>query len=240
MMIDNRLLDFEKTVFNISKICDRRFGIGADGLICVENSDEADFRMVYFNSDGNESTFCGNGGRCVVVFAKQLGIIQNQTRFLAKDGMHEAEILGQEVRLRMIDVQEIRSLENGFDLFTGSPHFVCLEENIPGLDVKTKGAEIRYSEQYKKEGINVNFLEQKKDKILVRTYERGVEDETFSCGTGVTASALVAANLGLTSPIFVETPGGKLSVEFSRTGESSFINIFLKGPAELVFEGDWQ
>lgn len=237
VMVDNRNLVFDKSVFHVKKLCDRRFGIGADGLICIENASEADFRMVYFNSDGNESTFCGNGGRCVVAFAKQLGIIGDQTRFVAKDGIHEAQILGREVRLKMIDVAEIKTIENGYELFTGSPHFVALVENVLGLDVKAEGAVIRYSDSYAKEGINVNFMEQKKDRILVRTYERGVEDETYSCGTGVTASALVAATLGMTSPVAIETPGGKLSIEFTKLGESSFSDIYLKGPADLVFEG---
>ncbi len=236
-MIDNRDLSFDKSVFLINKLCDRRFGIGADGLICLENSNEADFQMVYFNSDGNESTFCGNGGRCMVAFAKKLSIIESRTRFMAKDGYHEAKVLGREVRLKMIDVPSIKIVNGGYELFTGSPHYVKAVESTYGLDVKSLGATVRYSEEYAFNGINVNFMEQKKDRILVRTYERGVEDETFSCGTGVTASALVAASLGMTSPIQVETPGGKLQVEFLKNGLDSFTEIFLQGPAELVFEG---
>ena len=237
VMIDNRDQSFKKSVFNISKICDRRFGIGADGLILIENDLETDFRMVYYNSDGNESTFCGNGGRCIVSFAKALQIIDKNARFIAKDGIHEAEILGREVRLKMRDVEDILSVDNGFELFTGSPHFVELTTNVLAVDVKRKGAEIRYSDRFKKEGINVNFVELKKDRIIVRTYERGVEDETFSCGTGVTASAMVAANQGLTSPIAIETPGGLLKVEFKRKSENAFQEIYLQGPAEMVFEG---
>jgi len=237
VMVDNRDLTFDKSVFAISKLCDRRFGIGADGLICLENSNEADFQMVYFNSDGNESTFCGNGGRCVVAFARQLAIIESKTIFKAKDGLHDAEIFGHEVRLKMTNVPEIKIQSDGFELFTGSPHFVKSVETVLGLNVKFLGSEIRNSEPYAKNGINVNFMEQKKDRILIRTFERGVEDETYSCGTGVTASALVAASLGMTSPIQVETPGGKLQVEFLKTDQHSFTEIFLKGPAEMVFEG---
>ena len=237
IMIDNRDLTFDKSLFAIHKLCDRRFGIGADGLICLENSPEADFQMVYFNSDGNESTFCGNGGRCVVAFARLLSIIKSQTTFKAKDGLHHAQVLGREVRLKMINVPEIKEHENGYELFTGSPHFVKAVETVSSLDVKTLGAAVRYSEPFSETGINVNFIEQKKDRILVRTYERGVEDETYSCGTGVTASALVAASLGMNSPVQVETPGGILKVEFIKTGEGSFSEIFLQGPAELVFEG---
>jgi len=237
IMIDNRDLRFDTSLFAIHKLCDRRFGIGADGLICLENSNEADFQMVYFNSDGNESTFCGNGGRCVVAFAKLLSIIESQTTFKAKDGFHEAKILGREVRLKMIDVPEIKVQNDGYELYTGSPHFVKPVETVLGLDVKFLGAAVRYSDQFAFTGINVNFMEQKKDRILVRTYERGVEDETYSCGTGVTASALVAASLGMTSPIQVETPGGILKVEFIKSGLNSYSEIYLQGPAELVFEG---
>lgn len=239
VMIDNRAGFPHASDSEIKKLCDRRFGIGADGLIYLEKSDVADFRMVYFNSDGLESTFCGNGGRCIAAFAKLLDVFEgNSTRFIAKDGLHEAEIKGENIRLKMRDVSEIQENELGHELFTGSPHLIVQVQNVDTVEVKTKGANIRYSERYQNEGINVNFIEQTGDEVWVRTYERGVEDETLSCGTGVTAAALVMGRLGMASPVAVETQGGKLMVEFSKQANGGFTEVFLIGPAEKVFEGE--
>lgn len=238
VMIDNRAGLPHSSESEIKRLCDRRFGIGGDGLIYLEKAEEADFRMVYFNSDGRESTFCGNGGRCIVAFAKLLGVFEGiKTQFLAKDGLHEAEIVGENIRLKMRNVDLVQQNEFGYELFTGSPHLVLVVENMDTIDVKTKGANIRYNDLYAREGINVNFIEQTGDEVWVRTYERGVEDETLSCGTGVTAAALVMGSLGLPSPVSVETPGGKLSVEFQSDGNQGFKEVFLIGPAEMVFEG---
>lgn len=238
VMVDNRSGSAHLSKPQIKQLCDRRFGIGADGLIYLEKSEEADFRMVYFNSDGRESTFCGNGGRCIVAFAKQHGVFEGgKTTFIAKDGLHEAKIVDGNIRLKMKDVNQIKQNEFGYELFTGSPHLVLSVENVDTVDVKTKGANIRYSDIYVKEGINVNFIEQTGNELRVRTYERGVEDETLSCGTGVTAAALVVGRMGSSSPVSIETPGGKLLVEFQSDGNGGFKEVFLIGPAEQVFEG---
>lgn len=240
VMIDNRNMDFPKKEETIRLLCDRRFGIGADGLILLEDSTETDFKMVYYNSDGRESTFCGNGGRCVASFARKLDLVQDQTQFEAKDGLHEASFHGDTVRLKMRDVKEVKRVLDGYELFTGSPHFVVFTDHVSQTDVPKEGRRIRTLDQYMPDGINVNFVEKQTDGIYVRTYERGVEDETLSCGTGVTASALVAAFDGYNSPVHVETPGGKLEVEFVRQSGFTYTDVFLKGPARFVFEGGFE
>lgn len=237
ILIDNRLKTISLQQDTIRLLCDRRFGIGGDGLILLEETPGFDFCMVYFNSDGRESTFCGNGGRCIASFAKLLGLADQQTRFIAKDGTHEASFLGPDVRLKMQDVKQINLVVPGFLLFTGSPHYVEFRENVSSLDVEKEGRAIRNQKLWKKEGINVNFIEKKKKSISVRTYERGVENETYSCGTGVTASALSSSLFGYTSPVQVETPGGTLQVEFQKSDDHSFTEIYLTGPATLVFQG---
>ena len=188
VMIDNRDLSFPKEQRLIEQICNRRFGVGGDGLILLEKDENTDFKMVYYNSDGNESTMCGNGGRCIVAFAHFLNIFQQKTTFTAVDGLHEAEINQGVVKLKMIDVENINTDGDCFVLNTGSPHFVKYVERVEVYNVYQNGYDIRNSANYKKEGINVNFVEQIRDnEIFVRTYERGVEAETLSCGTGVTA-----------------------------------------------------
>lgn len=238
ILIDNRKLQFVATEEQIKRLCHRRFGIGADGLICLEMTDDACFKMVYFNSDGKESTFCGNGGRCIVAFAHRLGIISaNATiAFLAKDGLHEAVISGNLVTLHMRNVATVLAQEKGYFLDTGSPHYVQFVESVDGLNVKELGEEIRYSERFREKGVNVNFVERIPAAIKVRTYERGVEDETFSCGTGVTASALVAGLHGYQSPVLVQTPGGNLEVRFQNE-DVGFSHIQLIGPTVCVFTG---
>lgn len=240
IMIDNRKMSFHKQEESIRLLCDRRFGIGADGLILLEESPETDFKMVYYNSDGRESTFCGNGGRCVASFARKLGLVQEKTQFEAKDGLHEATFHGDTVSLKMRDVTEVMSILDGYELFTGSPHFVVFTDHVSRTDVKKEGRRIRTMDHNMPDGINVNFVEKQTEGIFVRTYERGVEDETLSCGTGVTASALVAASNGYKSPVRVETPGGKLEVEFVQHSDESFTDVFLKGPARFVFEGHFE
>jgi len=244
VMIDNRTVIISKNDTKIIQgLCDRRFGIGADGLILLENSDdpEDDFKMVYFNADGNESSMCGNGGRCLVAFAKFLGIIENSARFTAIDGVHEAYIKEGIVSLKMQDVQEISENDDFIYLDTGSPHHVIFTKNVGVIDIQKEGAAIRYSERYKlNNGTNVNFVEPvSEDTFSVRTYERGVEDETLSCGTGVTAVALAAFRSSRTNSDKVKliTPGGELSVSFKRT-EAGFSDVWLSGPAQLVFKGE--
>jgi len=239
VMIDNRNGFFSPNALSIKRLCNRQFGIGADGLICLETAPDADFAMVYFNADGNESTFCGNGGRCIVAFATELGLVNTnqKARFRAKDGFHLAWWEGDFIALQMKNVDRVEQQGNDYILDTGSPHFVRFTNEVASLPVPTLGAEIRYNKQFENEGINVNFVQQKSGStIFVRTYERGVEDETLSCGTGVTASAIAAALKGMPSPIQVQTPGGDLQVSFLRE-ESGFENVVLTGPATLVFKG---
>ena len=240
VMIDNRALGLNADRTMIEKLCDRRFGIGADGLIYLQEKSGYDFEMVYFNSDGNESSMCGNGGRCLIQFAHHLGLISSHCKFLAIDGDHEGEILnGGIVSLKMKDVDAIENYNSDFVLNTGSPHYVQFVNGVQQIKIVEEAQKIRYSERFAKEGINVNFAEKKSaNEIFVRTYERGVEGETLSCGTGVVASSLAfAAKSGtLMNEVKIETPGGNLQVKFETLGRD-FRNIFLIGPAEKVFEG---
>jgi len=238
VIIDNRnnVFDAKRTDL-VASLCDRRFGIGADGLMLLENEAGFDFKMVYYNSDGNQSSMCGNGGRCLVAFAHFLGIFNDSCTFLAIDGPHEASVTNGIVSLKMIDVNDLENNTEFSWLNTGSPHYVKFVSSINDFDVFNEGKAIRYNERFKAEGTNVNFTEQiADDEIFVRTYERGVEDETYSCGTGVTAAALVASNSGLVSPIKIKTLGGNLSVSFEKT-DSGFKKIYLNGPAVQVFGG---
>jgi len=242
IMVDNRLFKIGKNdTKKIAHWCNRRFGIGADGFIMLENHPKCDFRMVYFNADGNESSMCGNGGRCITAFAKYLKIIDNQATFEAIDGLHEAKIdENAVVSLKMQDVASIK-IDNDFTfLDTGSPHHVKMSDNVANINVKLEGATIRYSDLYKTNGCNINFVEQlSNDKFKVRTYERGVEDETFSCGTGVTAVALAMHANKKTNEHKVEliTEGGNLQVQFEFTNYA-YRNIWLIGPAVQVFKGE--
>lgn len=237
VMIDNRDLSFNKNKNLIEKLCDRRFGIGGDGLILLEKDDKTDFKMVYYNSDGNESTMCGNGGRCLVAFAHFLGVFNQRCTFNAVDGLHEAEIKNGIVKLKMIDVETIGKDGGDFIMNTGSPHYVKFVEGIEDYKVYENGNKIRNSETYKKQGINVNFVEKHNSGIFVRTYERGVEDETYSCGTGVTASALSVMLENGAESVEVKTLGGDLKVYADKNG-TSFQNVWLEGPAEQVFQGE--
>lgn len=241
----------------IALLCDRHFGIGADGLILLQAHPEVDFEMVYFNADGRESTMCGNGGRCIAAFARHLGMHQDTLRFQAIDGLHEAILTttsnaGQEwVELKMQNVDGITSLENQngqppsppeYVLNTGSPHFVRFVDSVQGLDVRQMGAAVRYSDPFRLKGINVNFVETGAGGTLrIRTYERGVEDETLACGTGVTAAALAFAyRQGLASgniEVPVNALGGELLVRFAALGNGHYTDIWLCGPATRVFEG---
>ncbi len=242
VLIDNRKDQFPKedTDF-VAQICHRRFGVGADGLILLENHASADFKMVYYNSDGNLSSMCGNGGRCIVHFARFLGIVKDRTTFIAVDGMHEATVDNDSVSLKMADVKEVVASENSIFLNTGSPHHIQMVSGLEDYNVFSAGRDIR-ARMYGKEGANVNFVEQKEDaKFSVRTYERGVEDETLSCGTGVTAVALAMFETQRTShnKVILETPGGQLQVRFEKRG-NGFENIYLEGPATQVFKGIWK
>lgn len=236
VMIDDRQETFPVSQEYIEFLCHRRFGIGADGLILLRNDPEYDFRMVYFNADGREGSMCGNGGRCTVRFAEDLGVFKNETRFIAVDGEHTALTTPEEVYLKMGNVFDIEQQEKYTFMNTGSPHYVEIVENIEVFDVYQEGKNIRYADEWvKRGGTNVNFVEViDKDNISVRTYERGVEDETYSCGTGVTACS-IAMNLkyNMSSPIRVLTKGGNLRVAFNE----DFSDVHLIGPAKRVFEG---
>ena len=241
VMIDNRSEFFPKTdVKLINHLCDRRFGIGADGLILLENDSETDFKMVYYNSDGNQSSMCGNGGRCLVAFAKKLGVIENKATFMAIDGLHHATVSEDGwVALQMIDVSAIEVTSDYVFMNTGSPHHVAIVDDLTNYNIKEEGAKIRYGILYGTEGSNVNFVHQISDNIFaLRTYERGVEDETLSCGTGATAVAIAMNKLGKTNSnvIQLEVQGGKLEVSFDKN-EEKYTNVFLKGPAQFVFKG---
>ncbi|NRB59254.1 MAG: diaminopimelate epimerase [Winogradskyella sp.] len=241
IIVDNRSSQIDKNdTKRIAELCDRRFGIGADGFILLENDKNTDFRMVYFNSDGNESTMCGNGGRSIVAFAKDIGLIESEAEFLAIDGLHKAEINDGSVKLQMQDVDSIEAHKNHLFLDTGSPHHVEMVSNLSEFEVKTNGAKIRYNEPYGKAGSNVNFVEQiADDTFAVRTYERGVEDETLSCGTGVTAVALAMhkSEKSMANNITLQTQGGELSVKF-RKNDNGYEDIWLIGPAKFVFKGE--
>src|SRR5574343_837549 len=241
VILDNRNLEYSGlSTEQIKHLCDRRFGIGADGLMMLQNKEGFDFEMKYYNADGREGSMCGNGGRCMVRFAEHLGIHSDGCRYLAVDGPHEAEIdHHNRIRLKMIDVHEVTQHHGDFILNTGSPHYIRLVNDLDQLDVFEKGREVRYSPTFATEGINVNFIEEvDSDEIRIRTYERGVEDETLACGTGVTAAALVSYHneFGFNT-VKVHARGGRLAVEFDRVAEGRYENIWLCGPAEFVFAG---
>lgn len=240
VMIDNRGNVFNKNNIKlVQQLCDRKFGIGADGLILIENIEYLDFNMIYFNADGTQS-FCGNGSRCAVSFAKYLGIIDSQAMFLSTDGEHEAWISKNgEVSLKMHDVKAIEKGEEHYFINTGSPHYIKEVEALKDFDVFTEGKAIRNNDRFKTEGTNVNFVKLNKEDIEIRTYERGVEDETLSCGTGVTAAALAWADKYELAygKVPVATQGGELSIGFKRN-ETGFNDIWLIGPAVFVFKGE--
>ncbi len=243
ILVDNRrnIVDHQNPAL-ISCWCDRRFGIGGDGVMFLQNREGFDFEMVYYNADGQPSSMCGNGGRCIVAFAKHLGIIDTETTFLAVDGPHYAKISasGDWVSLQMIDVDTIDMDGEAYVLDTGSPHYIKLTSGLKGKDVYHDGYAIRNNDTYGAKGINVNFVEPDGSGYFVRTFERGVEDETYACGTGVTAVALAMAKHNkqvghLATPIKVL--GGDLNIRFNYDGKK-FTDIFLEGPAVKVFEGE--
>ncbi len=242
IIIDNRDLSFpyKNEHQMIEKLCDRRFGIGADGLILLENKEGYDFEMVYYNADGHLGSMCGNGGRCVVAFAHHIKIIDKTCEFLATDGPHKAEVVNPEwIRLQIKEVRDVEKGDDYYFLDTGSPHYVAFVDQLEGLDIVTEGRKIRYNDRFKAEGTNVNFIEKQADGIKIATYERGVENETLACGTGVTAAAIayyIQEGVQSSGPISVQAKGGELSVEFE-SSNGHFKEVWLNGPAELVFKG---
>ena len=236
--IKNEIVLSEELIF---KMCDRRTGIGADGLIILMHSDNHDFRMRYYNCDGKESTFCGNGGRCIAAFAHQQGIIKNEATYEAVDGIHKAKVTETSsneylVELTMRDILSYKLDDNSLLIDTGSPHYVKKVMNLVSMDVNAEGAKIRYDKNISSDGVNVDFLLNDNGNIHIRTYERGVENETLACGTGVTASAMAAALWYGGNNIDIYTQIAKLNVRFDKD-ENTFKNVVLTGPAAHVFDG---
>lgn len=227
------------SILQLRFLCHRHFGIGGDGVMMLQDHSGADFEMRYFNANGREGSMCGNGGRCIAAFAKRMGLIEDKTRFMAVDGIHEAKLLTDSwVELKMNDVSQI---ERGYDfavLDTGSPHYVKYTDGLDDLDVVKEGRSVRYNDRFKKKGINVNFIQYGADALHIRTYERGVEDETLACGTGITAAAIVAAgNQNTAYNIPVKANGGQLEVRYDKKDDQHYENIWLCGPAVFSFEG---
>jgi len=240
VIIDNREGKINLNTQQVKLLCDRRFGVGGDGLMLLNTQSNYDFKMVYFNADGNEGSMCGNGGRCLTQFAFDRGIIKDVYLFIAVDGEHEATMSDGWVNLKMKDVTNIKDRRGSYVLNTGSPHYVETTQDVMEMNVAEEGREIRNSKEFIKEGINVNFVEVvNEQEIIVRTYERGVEDETLSCGTGVTAAAIATSpeTLGF-NRVQITTLGGKLAVEYDKIDQQTFNNIWLCGPATFVFKGE--
>lgn len=241
IIVDNRNQSVHLSSDKIRELCDRHFGIGADGLMLLQNHEGYDFEMLYFNSDGLPGSMCGNGGRCIVRYFAQLDNSVNDFHFLAPDGEHQASIIDSGiVSLKMNDAGDLVKLDDGFLIDTGSPHFICLVSDVDALDVFAEGRKIRYGSAFLEKGVNVNFIEWTNGKLKVRTYERGVENETLSCGTGVTASALLAHHLGWLSgaeECRIITKGGELNVRFA-FDHGRYSRIYLEGPAKFVFKGE--
>jgi len=240
IIIDNRMGIFNPSATEvINKLCDRRFGIGADGLILVSNDSKTDFEMKYYNSDGKIASMCGNGGRCVAHFARKWDIAGPKQKFMAYDGTHEAYVENDTVRLQMGNVNEYRLVDGSYFINTGSPHYIVFTREIDKLNVYEEGKKLRWSPKFAPGGTNVNFVELVDNGLYVRTFERGVEDETLACGTGVTACAIASVLKGHfdTNSVRVRTKGGNLKVDFELKNEK-VSNIWLTGPATFVFEGN--
>ena len=225
-------------------LCNRNFGVGADGLILLEKTAGYDFKMVYYNSDGNISSMCGNGGRCITAFAHKLHLVKNEAKFIAADGDHQSVIISQSplvINLKMSDVQAYELIGKDVFLNTGSPHYVTFVDDVGKVDIVNEARKIRYNDRFKSEGTNVNFVQHSAGGLVVRSYERGVENETLSCGTGVTASVLASAikessNMDVAS-VQVKSMGGILKVHFKKT-PTGFENVWLEGEAKFVFKGE--
>ena len=238
IIIDNRNALFDPSNHElISRLCDRRMGIGADGLMLLNTFDDYAFEMVYFNADGKPGSMCGNGARCIVAFAKQLDIFEDECTFLAFDGPHYAEWTEEFVRLKMSDITSVESINGSYFIDTGSPHYISFVDNLEDLDVTKEGQLIRYNERFKAEGTNVNFVQLGERNISIRTYERGVEAETLACGTGAVACAIASFEKGYmqNNSLEVKVLGGWLKVDFQKT--EHYLDVFLTGPYKEVFKG---
>lgn len=243
IIIDDRNSNLELSSKEISLLCHRRFGIGADGLILLQESKNLDFKMKYYNADGHEGSLCGNGGRCIVYFAGQLGLIKSETRFEAIDGEHHAHIISGNkdqgiVSLKMADVDKIEKIDDDYFLNTGSPHYVKIVEKIDTIDAFKEGNKIRWDNRFQPGGTNANFITINEDHLFVRSFERGVENLTLACGTGVVASSIVTAEKSANKfdKYFIKTDGGDLSVKFKKEN-NIYSDIWLEGPVVKVYEG---
>lgn len=244
ILLDDR--DGQLPPLNVEAVaawCARHTGIGADGLMLLQLQDGYDFKMKYYNSDGREGSMCGNGGRCIVAFANSLGMLKGaQTRFIAVDGPHEAVVSSSDfIELKMGDVAAPASIPEGYFANTGSPHALLFREDLDKVDVFREGRALRYSPPWKDAGVNVNFVQIiDNDTLCVYTYERGVEDETLSCGTGVTAAAIAfhASGRSVSNNITIHTKGGVLNVRFEPQPDGTYQNVWLSGPAVFVFQGE--
>jgi diaminopimelate epimerase len=238
IMIDNREANITLTSEQIIQLCDRKFGIGSDGIVLLEQTGFSDFYMNFFNPDGSQS-FCGNGSRCAVRFAQKLGMVESDGEFKAIDTKHDFHSDEHMVSIQMKNVLGIENENGHFVIHTGSPHYIVYRENIDQMDLVQEARKIRYSKRFEKEGINVNFVEIRGEDLYIRTYERGVENETLSCGTGVTA---VALSWGFQNPTIkeakIQTRGGILTVKFENIGLGEFEEVHLIGPAQWVFDGE--
>ena len=238
------IIDDRKNIFNekdnnlISSLCERKMGIGADGLILLRNDRDYDFNMVYFNSDGYESSMCGNGGRCIISFAQTLNIIENKTLFKAIDGLHEGLILNEVIKIKMNEVSKIRKIDNGLMMNTGSPHYIEIVNDLEKINIEKRGKEINCSRFFSKDGVNVNFVQANQD-IYMRTYERGVNSETLSCGTGAVAASIALNHMSLVkdNTIQINTRGGSLQVSFELEN-GNYHNVWLSGEVDLVYVGE--
>jgi diaminopimelate epimerase len=240
IMIDGESQSVNFTDQQIQSLCDRRFGIGADGVIILRKQQDLDFDMDYFNADGSKS-FCGNGSRCAQAFALFLGWISNESTFNAIDGIHQGKRIGDNFATLMGDVKEVEKIEMDYFIHTGSPHYIRYVKDVDSLNVVEEGRLIRNSEKYREEGTNVNFVCEENGYLKVRTYERGVEGETYSCGTGVTAVAISFLNKSRRNlkEVSLLTRGGELKIVLNKINGDTYNNIWLVGPAKQVYKGSF-
>ena len=242
ILLDGRNgLDIETNPNIINRLCNRHFGIGADGLMVMSLIHGFDFRMTYYNSDGYEADMCGNGARCIVGLAAQLGVFQKEATFLARDGRHTGVLLpGGACKVSIRNVAQSETVGQGYFLNTGVPHLVVFIDRIDSVDVERDGSKLRFDSQFGPDGTNVNFVQLASSHLMIRTFERGVEAETLACGTGVVASAIAASlkDPQYASPVTCKARGGTLSVSFQPEANQSFSNVWLEGPAREVFQGD--
>jgi len=241
IVLDNRSQQFPaENLAAIRQMCDRRFGIGSDGLILIEPDDQSDFYMNFYNPDGSQS-FCGNGSRCAVHFANAIGLVEEQCTFRAIDGEHRGEWSEDAIRVSIRPVSDPEKRGDHFLVNTGSPHYIIFVPNVKAVDIVTEARAVRFNDEFREHGVNVNFVQVLDEKnIRIRTYERGVEDETLSCGTGVTAAAIThLVREGTGRKIHVETRGGELLVSATRGADHLFFDVWLSGPAVKTFSGTY-